>query len=242
MSTEQPVAPSPEQWYHTSDGRFVPEPVPLAELRERFRDGRLKATDLVGRDGMAAWQTAASVADLLPVPWAVGIEAPARPPAAAVPGEPGGLRDHLTGLHDAGTLPPDDFYFLIGLLEGRLCTAGHGEGASIMLSPPKAEARGPGRLERKLARQSRRAHQTGGDEILDARPVAVADGDEVLDGIDLGFDFDDDGIGDAGAEWDEGAGGDLDADLDGDLDAGLDDLGDVGDPGGGLDLGGLGDD
>jgi hypothetical protein len=60
---EQPL---PQEWHYTLGGQQMPTPVPAAELKRLATTGQLQPTDMVWRDGMANWVTAASLKDLFP--------------------------------------------------------------------------------------------------------------------------------------------------------------------------------
>jgi hypothetical protein len=56
-----------EIWYYTSEGKQM-DPVSLGELRLLAKDGTLKPTDMVWKDGMPRWVRASSATELFPDP------------------------------------------------------------------------------------------------------------------------------------------------------------------------------
>ncbi len=56
-----------EIWYYTSEGKQM-DPVPLGELRALAKEGTLKPTDMVWKDGMPRWVRASSATELFPDP------------------------------------------------------------------------------------------------------------------------------------------------------------------------------
>jgi hypothetical protein len=60
---EQPV---PSEWHYTLGGQQMATPVPAAELKRLAAAGQLLPTDMVWREGMANWVTAASIKELFP--------------------------------------------------------------------------------------------------------------------------------------------------------------------------------
>lgn len=73
------------QWYYSENGGQA-GPVSELELRGKITAGSIKAQDLVWREGMAEWQSVASLPELANSLPSMPAEPPAAPPAA--PGSP----------------------------------------------------------------------------------------------------------------------------------------------------------
>lgn len=56
----------PDQWYYPSSGTDHQGPVPLEQLRELVREGKLAASHLAWREGMPQWVTAGTLEELFP--------------------------------------------------------------------------------------------------------------------------------------------------------------------------------
>lgn len=80
-----------EQWYYAAGGQQQ-GPVAVEVLRQLLAMGQLQPADLVWRQGMANWQPAASIPDLIrmdPVSAAAApVAAPAYPVTYQMPGQP----------------------------------------------------------------------------------------------------------------------------------------------------------
>ncbi len=62
-----PVPPEPGDWHFTQNGQQA-GPVTWTQLRQRATSGQLLATDMVWKNGMAAWAAASTINDLFPKP------------------------------------------------------------------------------------------------------------------------------------------------------------------------------
>ncbi len=71
-------------WYYTSGGRQM-EPVSTEQIQSLARDGRLKPTDMVWREGMPKWVRAGSAPELFPDPDALFEKALAAAPSTPAP-------------------------------------------------------------------------------------------------------------------------------------------------------------
>ena len=58
-----------EMWYYTTEGKQM-DAVTIQELKRLVRDGTLKPTDMVWKEGMPRWIRASSVTELFPDPTA----------------------------------------------------------------------------------------------------------------------------------------------------------------------------
>ena len=58
-----------EMWFYTSEGKQM-DPVSIKELKRLVKDGALRPTDMVWKDGMPRWIRASSVQELYPDPTA----------------------------------------------------------------------------------------------------------------------------------------------------------------------------
>ena len=85
-----PVAAEPAEWHFTQSGQQA-GPVTWAQLRQRAASGQLQQTDMVWKNGMAAWAAAGSIPNLFPPPRA------AAPPPVPVAGSPPALVERVTG-------------------------------------------------------------------------------------------------------------------------------------------------
>ncbi len=231
MSDESKPTPSEPGWYLLGDGLTPTGPFQATEIQSRIREGQLRPTDLIGSDGMRTWQSAFSVEGILPIPWkapepkAETAPVPAQPAEAIrgnIPPVPAGLLVKLSALHEVGTLPSAHYRFLMDILEGQPSSPDGLATAGSSASPRRAPF---GEIGPKTAKAlPYRAQRSGADEdILDASSVAVLDSDDVLDGIDLGFDPNfDESTDDNGSADDDDIDEDRDAELNIDLDEDLD--------------------
>jgi hypothetical protein len=76
-----------ELWYYTQDGKPMP-PIGGAELQRLARDGLLKPTDMVWRDGMPAWIRADAAPGVFAGARLVGDEAMVALRPSPLPGAP----------------------------------------------------------------------------------------------------------------------------------------------------------
>lgn len=56
-----------ELWFYTNEGKQM-DPVPIGDLKRLAREGKLKPTDMVWKDGMPAWKRAGAVKELFGEP------------------------------------------------------------------------------------------------------------------------------------------------------------------------------
>ncbi len=95
------------EWFYTQNGQQAPAPVSAAELKRLAVTGQLLPTDLVWREGMANWVTAATIRDLFPASAAPEKSVTPRPTsrparsetAAEKPKEKAAADGGLTNLH-----------------------------------------------------------------------------------------------------------------------------------------------
>ena len=82
MPSDLDATASSPVWYVASPEGKQEGPFSLADVRSRFQAGRLTASQLVWKEGMAGWSAASSVDGLLP-PLATTSPTPAPPPSSA---------------------------------------------------------------------------------------------------------------------------------------------------------------
>ena len=76
-----PAPPEPSEWHFTQNGQQA-GPVTWTQLKTRAASGQLLATDMVWKNGMAAWAAAGSIRDLFPTS---SHASPPLPPAVILP-------------------------------------------------------------------------------------------------------------------------------------------------------------